>query len=61
MSIKAGDEGPTKTLRAFFDRVAGLTDHPLHVRLLKAAGKGEPQVALEREFKKAIEEILDEA
>ena len=61
VASKAGDEGPTKTLRAFFDRVAGLTDDPLHARLLKAAEKREPQAALEREFEKAIKEILDEA
>ncbi len=58
---EAGREGSTKTLRAFFGRVEGLTDDPVHVRLIGAARKKDPEVALEKELKKVIQEILDEA
>lgn len=48
-------------LNAFFESVKARTSEPVHLRLLKAAAKGDPTTALEKELEKIVQEILDEA
>lgn len=47
-------------LKAFFESVKLRTSDPVHLRLLKAAAKEDPDAALEKELERIVQEILDE-
>lgn len=50
----------TTALNAFFRDLEERTTDPVHQRLIKAARKADPAVALDRELAKLIKEIVDE-
>lgn len=46
---------------AFFQSLEARTSDPAHLRLISAAKKADPTPALEKELRKIIEELLNEA
>jgi hypothetical protein len=47
-------------LEGFFQSLTARTSDPTHLRLLKAARRGDPSGALERELARIMEELLHE-
>jgi hypothetical protein len=47
-------------LKTFFESITLRTSDPVHLRLLKAASKENPDTALEKELDRIVQEILDE-
>lgn len=56
----ASPEAVTSTLDAFFKALEERTKDAVHLRLLQAARKPDPEGALEKELARIVKEIVDE-
>jgi hypothetical protein len=54
------EKSPPSALDTFFRGLESRTSNVTHLRLLKAAQKGDPAAGLERELHKIMEELLRE-